>query len=192
METQWIYETIPCCLMVPPRGGANPIHCLCIVMTSSVSGPVDYKDIVVLVVEDSEFLRQVVKRVLLDLGIRDVRYVRTENEGRRAFVERAAHLVIVEFGRTCHAAADLLAELRQAADANNGATGLIALVPEPNRERVIQARNAGAEAIVAEPIAPKELAEHIEAVIRRHQAHVISPAAPTVGQAAAGPASADA
>jgi len=59
----------------------------------------EFKDIVALVVEDNELLRKLVANVLSDLGIEDVSFVRTEEDGLHAFVERAAHIVIVEFGR---------------------------------------------------------------------------------------------
>ncbi len=140
-------------------------------MTADTTGEIDPRDIAVLVVEDNEFLRRIVGQVLQGLGIRDVRYVRTEAQGWRACAARPAHLVIVEFGRDCQAAHDLLRVLGQSPDRAHGHIGLIALVPEPNRERVIRAHDAGAEAVVAEPIAPKELADHVAAVIRRHQAH---------------------
>lgn len=151
-------------------------------MTASVSGQIDPQDIVVLVVEDNQFLRQIVGQVLHGLGIRDVRYVRSEAEGRRAFAAQPAHLVVVEFGRECQAAFDLLRDLGQSSASVQGRIGLIALVPEPNRERVIRARDAGAEAVVAEPIAPKELTDHIAAIIRRHQGNWTSPAAPAGGR----------
>ena len=90
--------------------------------------------------------------------------------------------MVVEFGRECQAAFDLLRDLGQSSASVQGRIGLIALVPEPNRERVIRARDAGAEAVVAEPIAPKELTDHIAAIIRRHQGNWTSPAAPAGGR----------
>lgn len=146
-------------------------------MTVSVSGQIDPQDIVVLVVEDNEFLRQIVGQVLHGLGLRDVRYVSGDAEALRAFAAQPAHLAIVEFGRDCEAAFKLLRTLGQSAAGGRGRIGLIALVPEPNRERVIKAHDAGAEAVVAEPIAPSELADHVTAIIRRHQGNWTSPAA---------------
>ena len=172
--------------IAPPRGGAHPVQFFSFVMTVSVSGQIDPQDIVVLVVEDNEFLRQIVGQVLHGLGLRDVRYVSGDAEALRAFATQPAHLVIVEFGRDCEAAFKLLRTLGQSAAGAHGRIGLIALVPEPNRERVIKAHDAGAEAVVAEPIAPGELADHVTAIIRRHQGNWTSPAAriadaPTAG-----------
>ncbi|MGH0030941.1 MAG: hypothetical protein ACQGVC_14200, partial [Myxococcota bacterium] len=100
----------------------------------------------ILVVEDNELLRQIVGQVLHGLGLRDVRYVRKAADGLRAFAAQPAHLVIVEFGRDCQAAFDMLRALAQSPACAHGKIGLIALVPEPNRERVIKAHDAGAEA----------------------------------------------
>ncbi|NQU72815.1 MAG: hypothetical protein HQ514_19875 [Rhodospirillales bacterium] len=65
----------------------------------------------------------------------------------------------------------MLKKLRQSPHCTHGVTGLIALVPEPNRERVRKAHDAGAEAVVAEPIVPNELAEHVKVIIHRHLAY---------------------
>ncbi len=166
-------STLPTVL---PRGGVYPYQGSRSIMTASVSGQIDPQDIVVLVVEDNELLRQIVGQVLHGLGLRDVRYVRSAADGLRAFAAQPAHLVIVEFGRDCQAADDMLRALAQSPACAHGRIGLIALAPEPNRERVIKAHDAGAEAVVAEPIAPKELADHVAAIIRRHQDNWTSPA----------------
>lgn len=144
----------------------------------------EFKDIVALVVEDNEFLRKIVAHVLSDLGIEDVRFVRTEEDGLHAFVERPAHIVIIEFSHEYQAAYDMLKKLRESPHCTHGATGLIALVPAPDRERVIKAHDAGAEAVVAEPIAPKELVEHVKTIIHRHLTYKASRAGPGTGRSA--------
>ena len=127
-----------------------------------------FRDVVALVVEDNEFLRGVVGTVLHQLGINDVRYVRTPEGGLRAFAKRAAHVVIVEFGDENEAACRLLKKLQLSQQETHAAPGLIALVPQPDRLRVIKAHDSGAEAVVAEPIAPGDLAAHVRTIVKRH------------------------
>lgn len=129
---------------------------------------VQFKDVSVLVMEDNGFLRSVVVNVLVGLGVQDVRYVRSPHDALREFVGRGAHVVIVECGAEFDAACDLFKKLRKSPQWKHGLTGLVALVPKPNRERVIKVRDAGAEAIIAEPIAPGDLADHVRTIVNRH------------------------
>ena len=140
-------------------------------MTQAASAAgTDFRNIVALVVEQNALIRDLVTHVLTDLGIVDVRRVASEIEGFKTFARHPAHIVIVEFGREHAAARRLLERLSQSPHCMHGDTGLIALVPEPDRETVLQARDAGAEAVVAEPFSPKELAGHITTIVRRHAA----------------------
>jgi two-component system chemotaxis response regulator CheY len=128
----------------------------------------DYQDVVALLVEDNDFLRQLVLRVLHELGIQDIRHAREGKHGLRAFRDRPAHVVIVEFGQDPDEACGLMRRLQKLKPVAKGATGLIALLPRPDRDAVMRAHDAGAEAVVAEPIAPGELGRHVEAIIQRH------------------------
>lgn len=133
----------------------------------SDTGP-DFRGIVALVVEKNDLIRGLVTHVLADLGIVDVRRVASEIEGFQEFARHPAHIVIVEFGREHAAARELLLRLRRSPHCVHGDTGLIALVPNPDHDTVLLAREAGAEAVVAEPFSPKELADHVSAIVRRH------------------------
>lgn len=129
-----------------------------------------FRDIVAIVVEENDLIRSLATHVLSDLGIVDVRRVGTEKDGLRAFAERPAHLVIVEFGREHAAARRLLERLSRSPQVRHGATGLIALVPEPDRDTVLLAHASGAEAVVGEPFSSAQLADHVRAIVRRHRA----------------------
>jgi len=143
----------------------------------------DFRNVVAIVVEANKLVRDLAAHVLADLGIADVRRVATEKEGLKAFSDRPAHVVIVEYGPDHADARRLLELLRKSPYYRHGETGLIALVPHPDRETVLEVHAAGAEAVVAEPFSPSQLAEHVRAVVRRHQGHAV-PAPPAVAKRA--------
>ena len=126
----------------------------------------DLKDLVVLVVEDQEIIRKIVLRVLKDLGITDVRCFKNGKEGLTFLAKHQVHLIIAEFGGHLDSLR-MLETLRASPDPMITNMGFIMLVPHPHRKEVERVREAGADAVVSEPISPRVLAEHIDVVAVR-------------------------
>jgi DNA-binding NarL/FixJ family response regulator len=126
------------------------------------------KDLTVILCEDNAVIRRIVLDVLQDIGIEDIRHAREPEEALKAFGERAAHIVFVEVGKGDDPAIRLLKTIKSSEFYESGVTGLIALAPYPSRDVVFAARRAGAEVVIAEPIAPDQLAEHVETVGLAH------------------------
>lgn len=127
----------------------------------------DYKDLMVIVVEDNAVIREIVLQVLRDLEITNVHYTKTAKQGLRVFLDQPSDLVIAEVSEESGNGLEMLETLRHAKDKHVASTPFIMLAAYPERETVMRVHDAGAEALVAEPFSPKTLAEHIHVVMQQ-------------------------
>lgn len=140
----------------------------------------DYRDLLVIVVEDNWVIREVVRQVLHDLDIHSVSYTKTAEHGLQAFAARPCDLVIAEISKESGNGLHMLETVRKTPCDRTARTPFILLSSYPRIETVLRARKAGANALVAEPFSPKTLADHIHVVMRQQLDETDENRAPTL------------
>lgn len=120
----------------------------------------------VIVVENNPVIREIVHDVLHALDIEDVFYAADSNEGLKAFGHRKRDLVILEYAEDSGDGLRMLKAIRDSGEAPD--TAFVTLAAYPTREIVMRAGKAGTDTLVAEPVVPQAMADHIFAALKKH------------------------
>lgn len=121
----------------------------------------DFRDMKVLVVDDSRHMRMIIKSILLALGGSDIREV---DDAALAFKEMQnfpADLIIVDWNMEPLDGLDFTRLVRTARDSRNPYVPIIMLSAFTEYRRVAEARDAGVNEFLAKPVSAKILRDRI-------------------------------
>lgn len=128
----------------------------------------------VLVVEDNAFMLKVVKDILRAFGIRDIK---TADDGAGALRElkvSSPDFIILDWKMDPIDGIEFLKMLRTASDSANPTVPVIMLTGHTEIEKVMKARDAGANEFLSKPISATALYKRIVSIIERPRLFISS------------------
>ncbi len=126
-----------------------------------------YKNISILVVDDTAPMRQLLISVLKTLGIENIEYAVDGREGFHRFCKIKPDLVISDWEMSPEDGLKLVYNLRRNPVSPNRMVPVLLLSGYSARKRVSQARDAGATEYLAKPFSVHDLAMRIEHMVLR-------------------------
>ncbi|HZD26372.1 MAG TPA: response regulator [Alphaproteobacteria bacterium] len=125
----------------------------------------DLEQLKVLVVEDNEYMRGLVRRLLYALGVRGIREVSNGEEAIAQLEHFTPDLVLTDWLMEPGDGLELTRYLRTSPDSPDAYVPVIMMTGYSAKPQVIQARDAGVTEFLAKPISVKTLCERIISVI---------------------------
>ena len=119
----------------------------------------------VLVVDDNQNMRKLVANILEGFGIKNVQTCPTAMEAFNDFISFPADLIICDWNMAPVDGMTFIRMVRTSSDSPNKKVPIIMLTGYTERELVIEARDAGADAFLAKPVSPKALLDRVMALI---------------------------
>lgn len=133
------------------------------IMTSEVG---DFSELDVLLVEDNQFIRQLVREMLRAFGVRSVREVSDGTDALWQIQRRAPDLVITDWVMAPIDGLSLLQRLRSEARGGAPRIPVIVLSGHATDEHVVQALGEGADSYIVKPFNAATLMAHLMKVAR--------------------------
>lgn len=129
-----------------------------------------FADKSVLIVDDNDYIRDLVQRLLLAMGFAQVAEATCALTAFKSIKGSAYDLVISDWEMPGKSGLDFLKACRDQLSAQTSHTCFIMLTAHSDRENVIEAREAGVDGFVVKPISPQLLYERVtSALTLRHQ-----------------------
>ena len=126
---------------------------------------IDFRELKVLVIDDSRHMRLIIKSILLALGCK---FIREAGDGALAFKEMQnfpCDLIIVDWYMEPLDGLDFVRLVRTAKDSRNPYVPIIMLSGFTEYRRVAAARDAGVNEFLAKPVSVESLGSRIESLI---------------------------
>ena len=127
----------------------------------------DYSSLKVLVVDDNQHMRHIMKTVLKGIGITAPREARDGAEALAILRHYPADMALVDYNMTPIDGLDFTRMVRTSSDSSNPYLPVILVTGHSERSRVGAARDAGITEFVAKPLTAKSLLARMEAAVVR-------------------------
>jgi len=141
--------------------------------TLDFSARVNLRRASVLVLDRNTQAADVVRQILAGFGVRDVHLADNVDEARKLFSQNTLELLILD--PMLEGGFDFLRWARRESSSDNHCIAMIATMGHQTAENVRAARDAGANFIVAKPLAADVLLQRIEWVARESRQFVVAP-----------------
>jgi len=128
----------------------------------------------VLVVEDNQHMRVLLRSLLNSLGIREIAEAGDGRIALEILRERKSDLVLTDLAMKPMDGLQLTRDLRQSERSANPFIPIIMITGHTERHRVEAARDAGVTEFLAKPITPQSLFARISEIVERPRAFVRS------------------
>lgn len=132
---------------------------------SGIKARYDLEQPRVLVVDDQQFMRQLLSEVLRALGVSKVRLAESAREGFAKLQEFPTDLVMVDWQMEPLDGLDLVHMIRQDPKSPNPFVPIVMMSGHTEAWRVARARDSGTSAYLAKPISAKAVYSHLVATI---------------------------
>lgn len=127
----------------------------------------EYENLRVLLVDDDRFMLTLVKTILQTLGFRQIIDATNVADAFNAFNQAPADLIITDWEMEPLDGLDFIRMVRQSADSPNQLVPIILLSAHTDARRVVEARDAGVNEVVAKPVSANALDKRISAIFTR-------------------------
>lgn len=135
---------------------------------------VDFSDLKILIAEDSKFMRQICRAILISNGARHIIEATDGAEALELFTEQVPDVVVLDLNMPILDGFDVLRIMRDQARSPRPDVPIIILSGHSERWRVKQARALGATAYLVKPVSASALNDRIStAVLRSRTSHWI-------------------
>lgn len=124
---------------------------------------VDFASLKILVVDDQEFVRKIVMKMLNQLGVADVREAQDGNTGLAAVVEHRPHLVICDIQMRPIDGFGFVRMLRGTPEV--ASTPVIMLTAHTDAATMARARELSISSFLAKPVLPPALKDKIQSAL---------------------------
>ncbi|MBO6674084.1 MAG: response regulator [Rhizobiales bacterium] len=131
-------------------------------MGSAPALPQDLSQISVLLVDDSLYMRRLLRSLLQGLGVRHVLEAEDGASALEVFQQQPVDIIITDWVMPVFDGLELTAAVRNPETSDNPYTPIIMLSAYTERSRVIQARDAGVTEFLCKPISAKQLYLRLE------------------------------
>lgn len=125
----------------------------------------DLSALSVLIVEDHSSMQKLLRTILTALGIVNVREAFSGEEGFQSLMEFPADLVITDWNMSPMDGLTFVKTVRNDERSPNPYVPIIMLTGQAEKQRVIEARNAGVNMTLTKPVSAKTLAERVTMLI---------------------------
>ncbi|MBF0371859.1 MAG: response regulator [Alphaproteobacteria bacterium] len=132
----------------------------------------DGRDVKVLVIEDNQHARLLIRTVLQTLGVTTIREAKDGEDGLEVLKEFQADLVIADWKMEPMDGLVFVERIRRGADSPNPYLPIIMVTGYSEARLVIEARDAGVNEFLAKPISAKALVGRIVSVLDKPRAFV--------------------
>jgi CheY-like chemotaxis protein len=123
------------------------------------------ENLTVLVVEDNNFTRVLLRQVLRALGVTKILEANDGAEGLRELRERKPDVVITDWMMAPIDGLEFVRFVRTGDDSPNPYIPIIMLTGHTELSRVIEARDAGVNEFLAKPISPKSIHTRLQSLV---------------------------
>jgi DNA-binding response OmpR family regulator len=123
--------------------------------------PVPLATISVLVIEDSEYIRDLIVRMLRRAGVQKVVEARSGADGIAAATATQFDIVICDIGLPDTSGFDVVRAIRT----ERPSLPCLMLTGHTDKASVLEARSVGAAAYLVKPVSPRELEKKVRAVL---------------------------
>jgi CheY-like chemotaxis protein len=128
----------------------------------------------VLVLDDNRFQQQVLRMLLIGLGVKDVAAAKDVDEALQILGEQKFDLVIADYRLGGKSGADFTRLVRGARGVGDRFIPIIACTSDTMPEVIRELRDAGADEILGKPVSSQALAAKIDSVINARRRFVSS------------------
>lgn len=135
---------------------------------------IDFARLRILVVENHELMRQLLGEMLRGFGVRDIHYAHDVPRAIEHIYNARFDAVILDFFLGELDGADFTRHVRHDQDCRNREVPILLITGMPDHRRVMKGVDAGINAMLAKPIAAKDLYHRIYAMIARPKPFVIT------------------
>ncbi len=118
----------------------------------------------VLVVDDSSVMRQIIKKNLKELGFGDITDAEDGAAGLKKLGEGSIDLVVSDWNMPKMTGIEFLKAVR--ADANLKGTNFLMVTSEADKEKIMEAVEAGVNQYIVKPFNANQLEEKIQAIFK--------------------------
>jgi two-component system, chemotaxis family, chemotaxis protein CheY len=126
---------------------------------------VDFSALRILVVDDNQNMRKILRAVLVGLGVRDIHEAVDGAEALERFRSLAPDIVITDWVMPVVDGLELTRLIRRDPASPNPFVPIIVVSGHTERSRVLQAREAGIHEFVAKPVSARALYDRISACV---------------------------
>lgn len=132
----------------------------------------EYEHLRVLLVDDDRFMLTLVKIILQSLGFKQIMDSTNAADAFKMLKESPADLIITDWEMEPLDGLDFIRMVRQAEDSPNQLVPIILLSAHTDARRVVEARDAGVNEVVAKPVSANALDKRINAIFTRPRAFI--------------------
>lgn len=125
-----------------------------------------------LVVDDNEFIRRLLRRVFVSLGVGKVIEAADGRDGYEAYLNGLADVVFTDWVMEPVDGLTLVRDIRNKPDSPDPYTPIIMITAYAELERIEQARDAGVNEVLAKPFTIAGIVSRLESVIVRPRSFV--------------------
>lgn len=133
----------------------------------------DFTRLTVLLVENNPHVRTLIREMLIAFGVPKIVEAETVREAMGIVGKVPLDLVILDFFLDRMDGADFTLMVRTDDQALNREVPILLLTAMPNQAKVSKMRDCGVNVIVAKPVAPRTLFNHIREIIDRPRPFVV-------------------
>lgn len=126
---------------------------------------IDFRALKILAIDDSRDMQLIIKSILHELGVGDVRVVSDAAVAFQELKSFAADIIIVDWFMSPLDGLDFVRLVRTAKDSPNPYIPIIMLTGVTERQRITEARDAGVNEYLAKPVSVQSVAARIVSLI---------------------------
>lgn len=124
-------------------------------------------DLQVLIVDDNQHMRTILRELLRAVGIREAREARDAVEALDIMKTTSTDLVLVDLSMPVIDGVEFTHMVRTSSDSPNPYVPIIMITGHSARSKVLAARDAGVNEFVAKPVTAKSLMQRLIAIVER-------------------------
>lgn len=129
----------------------------------------------VMVVDDNQPIRLLLRSLLLDLGIGMVDVAPNAQQGWDLFCQYKQDLLLIDWPATNTSALDFVQKIRRDAASPNPLVPILLMTGFSNEERVYKARDAGITEFLMKPFTIQNLVRYLTHIVENPRAFVATP-----------------
>lgn len=129
----------------------------------------------VLVIDDNQPIRMLIRSLLLDLGVGVVDMSDNGEHGWREYIKHKPDIIFVDWKMENSDGIEFTKRVRQDSDSPTPTIPIIMMTGFTNKERVFQARDVGVTEFLIKPFTVQGLSRHLTHVIENPRQFVVSP-----------------
>lgn len=135
---------------------------------------IDFSNLRVLVIENHELMRRLLREMLRGFGVQDMRFAKDVPSAIEFVYAEHIDVIILDFFLGELDGADFAKHIRHDENCRNRATPILLITGMPDHHKVMKVLDAGINGMLAKPIAPTELYKRIHALLAHPRPFVIS------------------